>query len=126
MARILLIDDEAPIRRFAAEILQRSGHEVVTAADGRAGLQRLAEQPCDLIITDLIMPDKDGIETIVELRGRLSQVPIIAISGGGLLNADDNLKIAKMLGAKITLAKPFTGAQLLAAVQTLLGPKSEG
>ena len=120
MARILLIDDEAPLRRMAAEFLKRSGHEVVTAADGCAGLQLVTEQTYDLIITDLFMPNKEGIETIKELRRSVPGVPVIAISGGGLFSANDNLNVARLLGAKATLAKPFSGLQLVEAVKAAL------
>jgi len=83
MARILLIDDDAPVRRTLRKMLERQGYEVEEAPDGKAGLTLYQENPADLIITDLIMPEMEGIETIMELRRRFPDVKIIAMSGGG-------------------------------------------
>ena len=126
MARILLVDDNADILKTYGDVLRRAGHEVVTAANGNEAL-RLAEQSAfDLVITDLVMPDKEGIETIMALRNRTPTLKIIAMSGGGLGNAKDYLPIARYCGAAQTLAKPVSASELRTAVTTVLGLKSEG
>ena len=127
MARILLIDDEASMRIMAKKVLCGDGHEVVTAANGREGLQCSADQPFDLVITDMIMPrlDQDGVDLIKELRQRCSKMPIIAISGGNHVSANDCLAMAKKLGVNFTLAKPFSRKELLAAVAAVLGLKKD-
>jgi DNA-binding response OmpR family regulator len=121
VANILVIDDEAPMRRFVALALARQGHAVAEAADGAAALKILAERPTDLVITDLLMPETDGIETIMELRRLYPMTKIIAISGGGEYRSGaDFLRAAESLGADLTLTKPFQFQALLPAVQALL------
>jgi CheY-like chemotaxis protein len=120
MARILVIDDEASVRKMLRHMLERAGHEVAEAEDGGVGLRFYREHPTDLIITDILMPDKEGIETILQLRKIHPQVKIIAISGGGHMNKHDLLVTAQRLGATRTLAKPFERQELLAAVQEAL------
>jgi len=120
MARILLIDDDAPVRRTLRKMLERQGYEVEEAADGKAGLRRYQENPADLIITDLIMPEMEGIETIMELRRKFPDVKIIAMSGGGQIRPEQYLQIAKSLGAQRTFAKPVEMKLLLKAVDELL------
>ena len=108
MAKILLVDDNADILKTHGAVLRRAGHEVVTAANCNEAL-RLAEQNAfDLVITDLVMPDKEGIETILALRQLTPDLKIIAMSGGGRINANDYLIIARQCGAAQTLAKPFS------------------
>jgi DNA-binding response OmpR family regulator len=119
MARILLIDDD---RRFAVALhdaLEVAGHEVQVAHDGRTGIALYRRAPFDLVITDIYMPDKDGIETIIELRNEFSDVRIIAISGGGAVQFDQ-LPEAALLGAQRVLAKPFDLDRMLAAVREVL------
>ena len=121
MANILVIDDEAPLRRFVTLALKKQGHSLSEAADGAEALRILAERPIDLVITDLMMPEIDGIETILELRRLYPATKIIAISGGGEFQSGaDFLRAAESLGADRTLAKPFQFKQLLPAVQALL------
>lgn len=120
MAKLLLVDDNADLLGMQGEFLRMSGHEVVTATNGREALEQASVTKFDLIITDLIMPDKDGIEVIVTLRRAMPHLKVIAISGGGRLNAKDYLSIAQKLGAAATLAKPFSGSDLVATVDRVL------
>jgi len=121
MARILVIDDEQAVRLFLREILETDGHEVVDAPDGKAGLRLFSEEPADLTIIDIFMPEKEGLETIRELRREYPGVKIIAISGGGGIGNFDFLHMAKRFGALRTIAKPFEKKEMLDAVQEALG-----
>jgi DNA-binding response OmpR family regulator len=120
MANILLIDDDAGVRRFVSAVLQRAGHSIIEAADGTKGLRALRGAAVDLVITDLIMPDKEGFETIHELRQAGSKVRILAISGGFPGNPLNILDMARRIGADEALGKPFTPPELMAAVDRLL------
>ena len=120
MARILIIDDEPIIRDVLIETLEREGYETVAASDGNDGIKIHQENPADLIITDLIMPEKEGIETIMELRRDSQDVKIIAMSGGGKIDPNTYLQIAKTVGAVKTLAKPIRIEELLKTVQEVL------
>jgi DNA-binding NtrC family response regulator len=120
MARILIIDDEAMIRDLLAKILEREGYETITASGGKDGIKIYRENSVDLIITDLIMPEKEGIETIMELRRDFEDVKIIAMSGGGKIDAETYLQIAKTMGAIKTIAKPFDRNELLNIIRKLL------
>jgi len=120
MARILVIDDEQLARFTIREILEAAGHEVVEAKNGAQGLAFQKAQPCDLVITDIIMPEKEGIETIIEMRRDFPKLPIIGISGGGRTRNMDFLKIAKQYGANVVLAKPFSEEDLLKALKSSL------
>jgi len=121
MARILVIDDDAQVRGAVRRILERAGHTVEDVGDGNAGLRAHRERPADLIITDIFMPERDGIETIRELRRESPQVKIIAISGGDRTHTLDLRKDAELLGASRALRKPFELAELLQAVRDVLG-----
>ena len=121
MANILVIDDEAPMRRFVALALEKQGHVVAEAADGAAALKIMGSRVIDLVITDLLMPETDGIETIMELRRLYPATKIIAISGGGEYQSGKGfLRAAESLGADRTLTKPFEFQQLLPAVEALV------
>ena len=120
MANILIIDDDNQFRTMLRKMIERNGHEVVEASDGKEGIKRYRKNPTDLIITDLIMPEKDGVETIQELKKDFPNIKIIAISGGGRLGPQDYLHIAKMLGAQRTLTKPIELPELLKAIDELL------
>jgi CheY-like chemotaxis protein len=126
MARILIIEDEEEIRAVFREILERSGYEVEEAANGEEGLKLQRTRAADLIITDILMPDKEGLETISELRRDFPEAEIIAISGGGQIGAVEYLDIAKRLGAARTLNKPILSEELLAAVSSLLHGVNSG
>lgn len=120
MARILIIDDEDQPRRMLQQVLIRAGYEVVEARDGNQGLQLFRVSQTDLIITDILMPEKEGLETIIDLRREFPAVKIIAISGGGRTGNLNFLEVAKRLGAQRTLQKPFELQEMLAAVRDLL------
>jgi len=126
MARILIIDDEQQIRSMLRLMLERDGYEVVEAPDGIEGIRAYRQNPADLIITDLIMPNQDGIGMIIELQKEFPDVKIIAMSGGGLNKPEGYLKGAKKLGAAYTLTKPIDREKMLRAVKnTIKDPASE-
>ena len=116
---ILLIDDEQPFRSVLRQVLQNAGYEVVEAANGAEGIRSFLEKPADMIITDIIMPEKEGIETIIELKQKYPDVKLIAMSGGGWYGTDIDFDMAKKLGAH-TLNKPFALQELLDVVGELL------
>jgi CheY-like chemotaxis protein len=121
MLRILVIDDDAGIRRMLHMALESMGYAVSEAGDGKEGLALFAKHPADLVITDLVMPGKEGIETIRTLRKGHPHLKIIAMSGGSLTHSSDNLKMAKSLGANAAFSKPFTMAELAKVITGLLG-----
>jgi len=121
MKRILIIDDDTNIRTILGDILSIAGYEPLIAVDGNEGLQLLTENSCTLIITDLIMPEKEGIETIIEAKKSNPGIKIIAISGGGRIGATDYLSVASKIGADATLAKPFRNQELVDLVESLIG-----
>ncbi len=120
MKRILVIDDDWQMREMMHQALDRAGYDVVDAANGKIGMNIQRQGPADLVITDLIMPEKEGIETIRELRKDFPGLKIIAISGGGRAGADGYLSVAKTIGADRTLSKPFDLKQILDTVGELL------
>lgn len=120
MASVLIIDDDTSIRRVVRTALERAGHHVEEAGDGAEGMARYRSSPADLVVTDVYMPDQDGIETIQQLRAEFPSSRILAISGGAVGGASGTLTDAMLFGADATLAKPFTVQQLLAAVTGLL------
>ena len=124
MATILVVDDEPALRRVLSGQLRDAGHEVTAAAGGAEALKLSCKGPYDLVITDLIMPDKEGLETIMALRRQIPATKIIAMSGGGRNSGKDYLAIARLLGAQRTLAKPFTQAELLVAVADVLAKET--
>jgi len=120
MARILIMDDDNLIRRMLRQVLEQEGHEIVEARDGTEGINLNRKLHCDLIITDIIMPEKEGIETIGELRREFPDIKIIAMSGGGRIGPDAYLKMAKDFGAMRTIVKPIGKDELLKATKELL------
>ncbi len=126
MARILVIEDDNDVRKLLRQVLERVGYKVEEACDGEEGIERYREKQADLIITDIIMPKKEGIETITDLRVEFPDVKVIAISGGGRLGPEPYLELAKGFGANRIIMKPFTTAEILEAVQELLEQPSEG
>jgi DNA-binding response OmpR family regulator len=126
MAKILVIDDEQMLRRTLRALLERAGHLVVEAEDGNQGLAQFDLQKPDLVLTDIIMPDREGVETIGEMLRRAPETPIIAMSGGGSRGGDLFLTLAKQLGASATLTKPIRQAELIAAVDAALQPAAGG
>ena len=121
MARILVIDDNNEVRRMIRQALELHGHEVVDVGDGVQALARFRNRVTDLVITDIVMPEMEGLETIIELRAMDASVKILAISGGGSFVPDGYLRWAEMLGADRRLEKPFTVQQLVGVVNELLG-----
>ena len=119
-ARILVIDDDPGVRRMLVEMLRREGYEVDDAENGRVGMRRFREHPAALVITDLVMPEQEGLETLIQLRHSGEPVKVIAISGGGRVGPDSYLNSALTLGADAILAKPFGREELLAQVTALL------
>ena len=120
MAKILVIDDEVSMRTMVQKTLVRDGHEVFQAGSGREALEYLKNHPVDLIVTDLYMPDMDGIELTIRIGQQTLKPPIIAMSGGGFTAKEELLETARRMGAGRTLAKPFAPADLLQAVRDLL------
>ncbi len=117
MARILVIDDDEMVRFTLDHILKSGGHEVVAAASGGEGLRLQRETPFDLVITDILMPEQDGIETIRILHADFPKLPILAVSGGGRMGNMDFLDMARTFGAVMTVPKPFTPEGILGGVE---------
>lgn len=118
--RILVVDDDASIRRTLHILLSKAGYEVIQASDGSEAVRLWRERGGDLVITDLHMPKKDGIETIVELLSHTPGTRIIAMSGGGQTKRLDLLGNVALLGSVLTIEKPFTIAEMLTAVSRAL------
>jgi CheY-like chemotaxis protein len=126
MAHILVIEDDESVRLVIRQILAHAGHTVVEAVNGRTGIDVFYEQAPDLVITDIIMPEQEGIEVILEIKRASDSTKILAISGGGHWHDRDFcLRAAKQLGAEGTLRKPFSRVELLAEVNQLLGQEQE-
>lgn len=124
MTRILVIDDDVQICNMLERFLSRKGYEVDIAYDGNQGITKFDKARTDLVITDLVMPEKEGIETVMELRAKSPAVKIIAISGGGRVGPESYLEIARELGAQRTFEKPVDFEELLGAVEELTSPKA--
>lgn len=120
MTRVLVIDDEELVRLTLRQMLESEGFEVVEARNGREGVRIHGDTEIDLVLTDIIMPEQEGIDTIIQLRRKDPNVRIIAISGGGRMRNMDFLKIAANVGADSVLTKPFTTQELLDAVRTCM------
>ncbi len=120
MKKILIIDDDDIFRTMVHQLLQRSGYEVFTAEDGKQGFTLFQEKAPHLIVTDIVMPEQEGIETIRAIRASNATLPIIAVSGGGRLHPDSYLPLAKAMGAQKTFSKPFDNLEFLDAVEELL------
>ncbi len=120
MPTILLIDDEAPLRKMLRILLERNGFQVLEATDGRHGVALYKAHRPDLTITDLIMPEKEGLEVIRELKALDPDIKIIAVSGGGIVDPVMYLKLAKNFGAQYALSKPISNKDLLSTINTLL------
>jgi CheY-like chemotaxis protein len=123
MAHILVIDDDAVLRRVITLALERTGHSVLRCENGRKAIEYLAHQNADLLITDIVMPEMDGVETVRAARQLKPELPILAISGGGSFDPQDYLAIAQVFGANAVLPKPFRPAELIQKVAEMLGPK---
>ena len=121
MARILVIEDEDEIRTMLCQVLEGEGYDVEEASDGMEGVELYRNKPADLIITDMIMPKKEGMETIMDLKLEFPNVKIIAISGGGRVGPEPYLEVAEGLGAERVFTKPFRIPELIEAIQNILG-----
>lgn len=119
MAQILLVEDDNDVRQLIKQLLEKDGHTVLEAANGKTAVDIYYKEQPDLIITDIVMPEKDGIEVISELKSKYPHIKIIAISGGGGLDPSSYLFTARKLGAAYTFKKPFLRAELLEAVKAL-------
>ena len=119
-ARILIVDDEKAIRKLFCRILQSVGYECIEAENGKEAIDLFKAQPTDMVITDIVMPEQEGIATILQLKKMPSKPKIIAISGGGRISADHYLALAEKIGADIALEKPVTRDELLRVVRELL------
>lgn len=121
-AHLLLVDDDNDLRNLLERVLLRNGFRVHAAADGRQAIKLLGRERFDLVVTDIIMPDVEGIELILKIRKDHPSLPIIAMSAGGRLNAEGYLKMARSLGANRILEKPFSIDSLLEGIRELLPP----
>lgn len=124
MKRILIIDDDHHILLMIKKMLERAGFEIELASNGNEGLELFKRIQADLVITDIIMPEKEGLETIREMKRLRSDLKIIAMSGGGKISADNYLNTAKIFGASKVLEKPFSQKTMISAVTDLLGASS--
>ncbi len=124
MAKILVLDDEPSILLMIKKMLEREGHEVDVALNGIEGMELFEQTKHDLVVTDIIMPGKEGLETILELRKKYSELKIIAISGGGRIGPQGYLPSAKYLGADMVFQKPLVQKEFIAAVSLLLDKKN--
>jgi DNA-binding NtrC family response regulator len=120
--RIMVVDDDAGIRRTLQILLSKAGYEVMQAKDGSEAVRMWRDRGGDLVITDLHMPEKDGIETIIELLSHTPGIRIIAMSGGGQTKRLDLLGNLPMLGSVLTIEKPFTLAEMMTVVSRALKP----
>ncbi len=120
MAQILVVDDDVQVLTIIQRSLEKQGYDVETAADGIEAMKCIHRKPVDLIITDLLMPKKEGIETIIEIRRDFPKIKIIAMSGGSRLVPEHFLNVASKIGANRVFTKPFDRKDLLQAVEVLL------
>ena len=120
MKKILVIDDDETVNDMIVQLLSEAGYEAESAYDGRRGLELLEAKPFDLIVTDIVMPEKEGLETIIAIRRISRTLPIIAISGGGRIDPEQYLNMAQQFGADYTFQKPFDNNAFLGAVRECL------
>ena len=125
MKRILLIDDDPTVRGAFRKILEREGYDVVTASNGKAAMRSVRQKDPDIVITDMLMPEQDGVETIMELRRDYPELKVVAISGGGCISSDYYLEVALKLGVETVLHKPLKREKLLATVEKILNKPSQ-
>lgn len=120
MSRILVIDDQSAMRLALRRILEREGHQVQDEPDGHVALRRYSGDPADLVITDVFMPNMDGIDFVLRMKGAFPDSRVIVMSGGSLLPKEEVLTDAFALGADATLAKPFDPGELIEVVNRVL------
>lgn len=126
MAKILIVEDDQLLRDAMCALLRAERHEVLETGDGKEAIQRFESFAPDLVVTDIIMPDVEGLETIQSMRLVSPGVKILAISGGGRVGPDQYLTIAVKLGAASALEKPFSGPEFLGEVRRLLAAPAPG
>lgn len=112
MARVMVVEDDQGVRRAIARMLENDGHEVVEEANGHSALRHFAGDPVDLVLSDVYMPDMDGLDLLKRLREGFPEAKIVMVSGGGRLRAESVLEAAKALGASRVLAKPFSPEEI--------------
>lgn len=117
---VLIIEDDATMLRALAQGFRVSGCRVMTAQDGNEGLSRFDQLRPDIVVTDILMPNREGVETIVAMKQKAPDVKILAISGGGILGSAEVLDLARRLGADAVLAKPFRSGEVLDVVRRLI------
>lgn len=120
MARILIIDDDFQIREMLRFLFEEDGHEVLEAPEGEAAMRLHRQTPADLVITDILMPGKEGVQTIIEFRREFPEIKIIAISGGGTVGPDLYLDLAEKFGVHKAFSKPLEITKLVKAARELL------
>jgi two-component system cell cycle response regulator CpdR len=120
MRKVLIIDDEPYILLMLKKMLEKAGYEVDMASNGKEGLDLFEKHAADLVITDIIMPDKEGLEIILEMKKQRPDLKIIAISGGGRISPESYLECAKHFGASRVFQKPFKQKELISAVNELI------
>ncbi len=120
MAKVLVVDDDLNFGELLRSLLAEVGHDVVLATDGAQAVEQIRVEKFDVLILDLIMPKKDGLEVLIDMRQRHQDLQVIAMSGGGYGSAADYLSWAKTLGVRETLAKPFSRDELLVAIEKCL------
>ena len=120
LGHVLIIDDDPGVRSVLKRSLEKAGYSCSEAENGNEGLKKLGGKPVDLVILDMLMPEKEGAETLREIRATWPVVPLFAISGGGAISADDCLRIARALGADKVFRKPFDLKDMVASVQSAL------
>ena len=121
MAYILVIDDDDVMRSAICQILRIEGYTPIEASNGEIGMELFKKNEFKLVITDIVMPEKEGLETIQNLKRISGSIPIIAVSGGGKFNSDIYLDLARSFGAKFTFSKPFDRETFIIAVKNCLG-----
>ena len=126
MRRVLIVEDDPAMSEYIAEILGRAGFQVSAARNGAAGLKAIQSSPPDVAILDIFMPEKDGLEVLVELRQTCSRLQVVITSGKQHLLSGSSLSLAQQLGANATLPKPFTPKELLETICRLVGVEDDG
>ena len=119
---VLVVDDDPVVHLIATEILGPGGHRVRHAEDGVQAIRRMSEAPAEVVLLDMLMPNKEGMETLVEIRARWPQARVVVISGGGRIDAHELLEWARIAGADATLIKPLDPARLLEALTGAAAP----
>ncbi|HZO28937.1 MAG TPA: response regulator [Chloroflexota bacterium] len=126
MTRILVVDDNASVRTTARALLEAAGYEVVEAESGAAALRTLSSEAVEAVVTDIFMPDTDGIELIHALHRQSPDLPVVAMSGGGYDDGKDVLAVARLFGAVQIVQKPLTQRKLVGAIRRALAPPRDG